>query len=279
MSRSKYFCYTLNNYNDQEEQALQNLSNEQVVTYHTYGREIGSENGTRHLQGYIEFSRRLRFAQVLRLLPERTHVEVRRGTSIQAAEYCWKECESPYIYGELSVPRQGQRTDLEALHESLKEKRSIKDISDDHFGSFLRYERSIKSYKFYHSKPRDPNYPPSVICYWGATETGKTRSIWENAPTYEDIWVYPGKGWFDGFEDHKIALFDDFRGSSMEVHLLLQVLDRYPLKVRIKGAHVNWNPEEIYITSNIRPEEWYPNVDQETRAALMRRFTAIFEFQ
>lgn len=277
MVRSQYFCFTLNNYEAQEELSLQALAVGPQVSYLVYGREVG-DNGTRHLQGYVEFSRRLRFDRAKSLLGRRCHVERRRGSSDQASTYCKKDGDF-YEEGAISISRQGRRSDLEALHSSLRQKRSIAQISDDHFGCFLRYERSIKSYKFIHSAPRNPDIPPAVVCYFGSTGTGKTRSVWDNAPSVEDVWVYPGKGWFDGFDDHPIALFDDFRGSSMELHLLLQVLDRYPLKVRIKGAHVNWNPSEIYITSNLAPQEWYPNVDQESRNALMRRFTFIYHFQ
>lgn len=275
--RSKYYCFTINNYGPNEVLSLSNLVPSGIASYVVYGFEVG-ENGTRHIQGYVELPRRLRINQIVALLGGRAHVERRLGTGDQAAQYCKKDGNFRED-GEISVSGQGHRSDLDALHSSLREKRSIAQISDDHFGSFLRYERSIKSYKFIHSVPRDPDNPPSVVVYWGLTGLGKTRAIWLNAPSVSDVWVYPGKGWFDGFEDNRIALFDDFRGSSMELHLLLQVLDRYPLKVRIKGSHVNWNPQEIYLTSNIAPEEWYPNVDQASRDALIRRFTNVVHFQ
>lgn len=276
--RSKYFCFTINNYNEEEEQTLQTLANQKnKVTYLIYGREVG-ENGTRHIQGYIEFLNRQRFAGAKRMLGNRCHLERRLGTSTEAAEYCRKDGDV-FENGEISVSKQGHRSDLDSLHESLKAKKSLAEISDEHFGVFLKYERTIRSYKFLHSIPRNPEKPPSVICYWGNTGTGKTKAVWANCVSVNDVWVYPGKGWFDGFEDHTIALFDEFRGSSMELHLLLQILDRYPLKVRIKGAHVNWNPQEIYLTSNQNPIDWYPNVDQASRDALMRRFTNIVYFE
>jgi len=276
--RSKYFCFTLNNYNEEEEQTIQTLARqEDKVTYLVYGREVG-ENGTRHLQGYVEFLNRQRFAGVKRMLGNRVHLEKRLGTSIEASEYCKKDGDV-FEHGTLSISKQGQRNDLIALHQSLKEKRSLIDISDEHFSCYVKYERAIKSYKLLHSPSRNPNNPPSVICYWGNTGLGKTRSVWDNARSIDDIWVYPGKSWFDGYDDHPIALFDEFRGSSMELHMLLQILDRYPIKVRVKGSHANWNPEEIYLTSNIHPIDWYPNVDQPSRDALMRRFTNIYHFE
>lgn len=276
MSRSQYWCFTLNNYTENDILYYRSLVGRQLATYCVFGYEVGA-SGTRHLQGYVELPRRLRLAGARDILPN-AHLENRRGNAQQARDYCCKDGNFEEE-GTISITRQGSRTDLEELKESLNNKRSLTEISEDHFSSFLRYERSIKSYKFLHSKPRDPNIPPEVYCFWGKTGTGKTRLVWQLAQTPEIVWVYPGKGWFDGFDDHEIALFDDFRGSSMELHLLLQVLDRYPLKVRIKGSHVNWNPKKIYLTSNVHPSDWYPNVDQESRNALMRRFNEVREFE
>lgn len=274
--QSKRWCFTLNNYTEADVLYYRSLVGRNIATYCVFGFETGA-SGTPHLQGYVEFPTRIRLTRARALLPN-AHLENRRGSAIQARDYCMKDGNFEET-GEISHPHQGARTDIEELKISLNNKRTLKEISQDHFGQFLRYERSIKSFKFIHSTPRDPNNPPEVYCFWGKTGVGKTRLVWELAETPENVWVYPGKGWFDGFEDHKIALFDDFRGSSMELHLLLQVLDRYPLKVRIKGSHVNWNPEKIYLTSNLHPQDWYPNVDSESRAALLRRFNEIREFE
>jgi len=34
---------------------------------------------------------------------------------------------------------------------------------------------------------------------------------------------------------------------------------------------VSLNAETIYITSNLHPNDWYPDLDDETKAALLRR--------
>ena len=46
---------------------------------------------------------------------------------------------------------------------------------------------------------------------------------------------------------------------------------RYPVLVEIKGGMVSLNAETIYITSNLHPNDWYPDLDVETKAALIRR--------
>jgi len=47
--------------------------------------------------------------------------------------------------------------------------------------------------------------------------------------------------------------------------------------VETKGSHNVLRYERIFFTSNISPEEWYPNVNQLTRDALLRRLI-VYEF-
>ena len=86
-SKTRGYCFTLNNYTDDEEQQLQQLGRQ--VQYLVYGRERGGEANTPHLQGYIHFNSPTSFNRAKELLP-RAHVERRRGTIDQAIEYCKK---------------------------------------------------------------------------------------------------------------------------------------------------------------------------------------------
>jgi len=52
---------------------------------------------------------------------------------------------------------------------------------------------------------------------------------------------------------------------------MLRWLDRYPVRVEIKGSSRPLCARKIWITSNIHPRQWYPEIDGETLAALMRR--------
>lgn len=276
MSRSKYWCFTLNNYNENEEQAIQNIVTEEIVTYLVYGKEVG-ESGTRHLQGYIELSRRWRLTQIKRLLGRRAHIEARRGTSQEADEYCKKDDTHPFIYGTLSIPRQGNRSDLSALQESLRNGRNLRFIAEEHFGQFLRYQRGITAYRLINSIQR--TWQTQVIVYWGATGTGKTSAVHENLPSLDSLYTHVGNNWFDGYDGQPIVLFDDFSGADFKLPYLLKLLDRYPMKVPIKGGFVEWAPYEIYITSNLDPKDWFPNAHAEHVAALFRRIGFSFHFE
>lgn len=276
MSQSKYWCFTLNNYNENEETAIASTftdpEEDPLLVYVVYGRETG-ENGTRHLQGYLELSKRQRLTGVRRLPGlQRAHFEPRRGSASQAIAYCRKDGEV-VTFGERVPIEQGRRNDLQALKETLDSGVALSTVADEHFGSFLRYEKSIRSY----SNLRRPSrtWKTEIVVYWGPTGTGKTRRAMELSNG--NAWIYSSDGWFDGYDGDENVIFDDFGGHEFKLTYLLKLLDRYPMRVRVKGGFVSWVPRKIFITSNHRPEDWYQNASHLHREALMRRLETIEE--
>lgn len=177
----------------------------------------------------------------------------------------------------MSTSSQGNRTDLEELKVSILGKRPMEEIAVEHFSSFIKYQRGIQAARYVLAERR--NWMCSVIVYWGRTGAGKTRAVYSNLPNAKDLYVHPGGPWFDGYDMQPIVLFDDFAGSEFKLQYLLKLLDRYPMQVPIKGGFVSFIPKEIYITSNLDPEDWYRNAHQEHRLALFRRFTNVVQFQ
>lgn len=71
-------------------------------------------------------------------------------------------------------------------------------------------------------------------------------------------------------------MLDEFRGG-IDISHILRWTDRYPVQVEIKGSSRPLLATRIWITSNLHPSKWYPDLDPETLAALLRRLT-ITEF-
>lgn len=163
------------------------------------------------------------------------------------------------------------------LQQDLKEGKRLRQIADDHFGSFLKYQRGITAAKLAYAPKRD--WQPSVVVYWGRTGAGKTRAVYDNLSSPEDVYVHPGGPWFDGYDGQPIVLFDDYAGSEFKLQYFLKLLDRYPMQVPIKGGFVSFIPQEIYITSNLNPNSWYSNANYEHVAAMKRRFTNVVHFE
>lgn len=74
---------------------------------------------------------------------------------------------------------------------------------------------------------------------------------------------------------NEAVLFDDFRADVCELHWLLQLLDRYPIDVPVKGGFVAFRPKRIYITSAFPPEGVYRNVCEENMQQLRRRIDRV----
>lgn len=109
--------------------------------------------------------------------------------------------------------------------------------------------------------------------FWGPTGTGKSRRAWEEAGM-EAYPKDPNTKFWCGYVGQKTVIIDEFRGR-IDISHLLRWLDRYPVRVEVKGGSHPLQAEKVWITSNLHPREWYPEVDVLTVEALMRRLEII----
>lgn len=107
MSRSRHWCFTLNNYTDGDLDRLAAL--EGRVDYLIFGKEVGL-NGTPHLQGFVSFPTRIRLTAVIQHIGQ-AHCTVARHVK-QAIEYCRKDGEVTE-FGVQPTVTQGRRNELE----------------------------------------------------------------------------------------------------------------------------------------------------------------------
>lgn len=82
---SKKWCFTLNNYTDED---LETLETQFKNDLYIIGKEIG-EQGTPHLQGYVEFNKKVRPSEHIK--NKRIHWEKTKGNKEQNIEYCTKD--------------------------------------------------------------------------------------------------------------------------------------------------------------------------------------------
>lgn len=239
------------------------------VTYMIYGHETGA-SGTPHLQGYLELDKRMSMKQVKKLFNvDRMHLEPRRGTQAQAVEYCKKEENDIYERG--APARQAGRPAANSQKNKILPyatdiKRSLKEFAE-HPEATFHLLKHAKEYLALTESPRKRDDKPTVIWLWGSTGTGKTRKACDMA---DDMGLEPfiksgTYRWFDGYDAHRFVIFDDFRDSQCEFGFLLRLLDRYPLRVEIKGGTRQWKPHTIVITSPMPPEETYKTMQQNDR--------------
>lgn len=268
-NRYRNFCFTINNFTNTCEILIGELFAEKGK-YLVYGYETG-ESGTPHLQGYVELKQQVSFETLKKYLP-RAHIEHRKGTSQQAADYCKKDGLFKE-YGTISKP--GKRTDLENVANEIISGKCVRDVAVEYPVVFIKFHKGIKELRNNVSSVRD--WKPEVFWVHGKTGTGKTKYFYDNFK--EDRWVWsPHMGtWFDGYDGQENVLFDDYRGE-FTYGMLLTLLDRYECKVQVKGGMVQFKPRNIVITSPRLPEEIYCPLPQgDSINQLLRRIDKTIE--
>lgn len=168
--------------------------------------------------------------------------------------------------------KQGKRTDLLEIKQHLDEGKNENFIADTFFSKWVVYRKSFTAYQCLKAIPR--NFKTIVVCLWGVTGTGKTHFCFEQIGE-RSVWLPGDYKWFDGYQGQDCVLLDDYRGE-YDIGLFLKLMDKYPMRVPVKGGFANWNPKKVYITSNVKPDLWY-ECGHQTYMALMRRFTVIHE--
>lgn len=131
----------------------------------------------------------------------------------------------------------------------------------------IRCYSSFKKIKVDYAKPQAHEKTTNV--YVGPTGTGKSRLAWHEAGLTA-FPKNPNTKFWDGYRGQENVIIDEFRGR-IDISYLLLWLDRYPCIVEIKGSGESLCAKNIWITSNLHPRQWYPELDDETYAALLRR--------
>lgn len=225
--------------------------------------ELGAETGFAHWQLLVTFKvkRRLRF--VVQVFGQ-FHAEPTRSAAADA--YVWKEdtaiASTRFELGSKPLDR-GKSKDWELIRSAAKAGR-LDDIPAD---VYVRNYNSLKRIAVDHLQP--VTFDRKVFVLWGSTGVGKSHRVWEHS----GLDAYPKdprtKYW-DGYRGHRAVVIDEFRGS-IDIAHLLRWFDKYPVIVEVKGSSVVLCAEVIYITSNLSPHLWYPDLDGATFDALLRR--------
>ena len=221
------------------------------VRYCVWQLEAG-ENGTPHLQGYVVLEKKKRLGGMKRL-DGQAHWETRKGTHVQAKDYCRKELsrvEGPWEIGRDLEP--GRRLDLESVAQAVSEGAPVTKFAKESPVVYARYYKGLTALSLAVSRPRKHKTKVTVI--WGETGVGKSRWASETYP--DAYWKPPNSKWWDNYAQEEVIVIDEFYGW-LHYCEMLRLLDRYPCQVETKGGSINFRPMEIIILSNKAPEDWY----------------------
>ncbi len=245
------WCFVINNPITNDFLALSTILFKGLI----WQEEVGDE-GTRHIQGYVELHKSTTRACITRRLGNRANCSLRRRSQRVASEYCEKETfDGARRFKEITISFQGKRSDLSTIRSELRSGAPMRSIADEHFGDFIRYHRGFYLYQRLVSEPRES--PTRFHVIWGGSGFGKSRKA---AKDYPAAYWCPrpncGTIWFDGITEFQTIVFDNYYGWC-PYDLLLRVVDTYPILLPTRQGFVNWRGPELVVTS-VKPwNQWY----------------------
>lgn len=238
--------------------------NSDIIAYSKGQREIGGESGYEHWQLIIHLKKPARLSALKKIFGDKCHWEPTR--SERAEEYVWKS-DTAVPNTQFQHGRRPVRRDCAADWDQV-----VADAKDGRLDN-IPSDILVRCYSNLRRIASDNLKPNPIdrrcIVYWGATGTGKSHRAWTEA-SMEAYPKDPRTKFWDGYRDHENVVIDEFRGG-IDISHMLRWLDRYPVVVEIKGSATTLKAKTIWITSNMDPRDWYKDIDEETKAALLRR--------
>lgn len=285
MSRFSKWCFTENNEPDTFRINLPTLfENQKNIIKYICGQLEVASTGQMHFQGYVQLKVTQRLSWLRNNISATAHFEAQKARSNAAArDYTMKEDETTVADTFIELGKfakgPGERTDLKPFKDAIIAGSTQRELLEDYLMEIAKFPKLYNTIRALNKPVREGEF--RVVLYYGEPGTGKTRKVWEDHP---DHWAVPigDKIWFDGYDMHKVVLFDDFAGAASKVSLndTLRMLDRYPVQAPVKGSYTWYMPEIIYITTNLHPRGWYKWLGREVHwRALKRRIHQVFVFE
>lgn len=268
--RLRNYCFTWNNPPAYIfEEGASGMRNKLNATYLCFGEETG-ESGTFHLQGYVEFKEGKTINQLKKIF-NGIHWEARKGSQEQAIKYCEKDGKFQKS-GE--IKNQGKRNDLIELKNQIIEGRKVEDIMIDEPISYHQYGRTLNKIEDVIMRRKWRTTMTKGIWLWGRTGSWKSGTAFTDYDPKTHFLVPTDNGWWDGYQQQDIVIFNDLRGD-VPYNFLLQLVDRWPMHVRRRNREpMPFISKTVIITSSLPPEQIYNNRnEQDSIEQLLRRFT------
>lgn len=285
-----------------------------------YQKEM-SHKGHEHYQGYVELETRVKFKTLMGILGfhihkkgekcenQLTYVAKRYGSQEANIRYCssqayCRKCggadaEGLPAYAKLCEDGckglkskkkigitvvHGKPTEVQTLmqmHEHVKKKLKSgcpKKLLYEEFPQYAaQHLKWIDRQHQVYAPQR--NWQPLVYWFWGESGTDKSRLA--KSVCTSCYFKPPDNRWFDGYDQHEVIVFNDFRKSTFTFSYLLDLIDRYPFHVEIKGAVVSMVAKCMIFTCSKPHQELWAEIAgsaNENLVQLTRRITKEIKF-
>lgn len=236
----------------------------QSVAYLRGQLESGNDTGYLHWQLLVIFKRKCRLAAVKKVFGDGIHAELSRSSA--ATDYVWKD--DTRVEGtQFELGKQPFRRNDPVCWENVRTLARQGRLDDVEASVYVQHYHALKRIAADNLQP--VGMEKQVFVFWGRSGAGKSRRAWDEA-TLDAYPKDPRTKFWDGYRGQSHVVIDEFRGG-IDIGHMLRWLDRYPVTVEVKGSATVLRATKIWITSNISPDDWYPDLDAETKAALRRR--------
>lgn len=253
---ARAFCFTLNNYRDSDIVRLK----EQNYKYLVFGKEVG-DSGTPHLQGLVYFENKRSFGALKKIFPT-IHLEQKKGTFLQASEYCKKDGDF-FEDGELPAdPKSKGEAEKEKWEIILQKAREGDEewLRIQYPAIYFKHLVLFRSHRVFDISIMDYSDNDTPHEWWvGSTGTGKSRMLNENYPDH-----YPKEvsKWWCGYRGEDVVGIEEWpmnMGDIMASYLKKWV-DRYKFQAQVKGGSMIIRPKKVIVLSNYTLEDCFSNI-------------------
>lgn len=233
--------------------------------------EEGEETGYLHWQFIIYCKTKVSRPKIKEWFGADCHCEPTRSAA--AEDYVWKDRTAVdgtrWSEGQIPFNRTRKRDwELEVWEKATRGE--LLSIDAD---IRVRCYKTLRQIELDYLEPTE--HQVTTYVYWGKTGLGKSRRAKIEAG--KDYYPKgPTNIWWNGYRGQSNVIIDEFRGRIGCEHLLTWC-NPWRLKTIIepKGTGRALEATSIWITSNLDPREWYPDLDEDTKEALLRRFKIV----
>jgi len=152
---SRGWCFTLNNYTDMEVVKMKQLAKLKTVEKLIFGKEVGEECGTPHLQGYIYWSYSKK-QKDMKLINNRLHLEVAKGGYMSQTKYCTKD--KIFFHKNMKKYIEAQEEEEQLLEGIIPKKWSIYNVWQSEIE-----ENNIETYNNWIKEKKDVEDEPYIL--------------------------------------------------------------------------------------------------------------------
>lgn len=260
--RARNWVFTWNNYTTEDVIYTKTVP----CKYITWGEEIG-EQGTRHLQGYVEFDT-VKSLKTLRELFKNNHCEIRKGSQEQAIAYCHKDGFGIVECG--TKARQGSRNDLDTIRQMAADEgmTSVARVGN------LQQIKVAEKFLTYCEPGRTWETEVTWIC--GPSGLGKSTLAMQLAESFGGRTYTKSNNskFWDGYDGHETIIIDDFRDWWYPLTEVLRILNGKNCQIECKGSSRQLLARHVIITSIHEPDKHYRGTGED-QFQLLRRLTWI----